>query len=136
MNDGPQLDGGCRCGAIRYQATTEPLDVTNCHCSMCRRSASAPFLTWIKLPVDGFSLNQGELREYRSSDQGVRSFCPDCGCQILFHDLSDTQFVYVTAATLDDPESVTPDSHSYRVDGLRWIHIDDGLPAYDAEEPQ
>ena len=130
------LVGGCRCGGVRYEITSEPTDVTHCHCSMCRRSASAPFLTWMQLPVSGVKFTAGPLREYHSSDQGTRSFCPTCGCQIQFLYLEDPDTVYITAATLDDPEAVSPRSHSYAVDALRWIHIDDELPQFETEEAQ
>jgi len=40
------LTGGCLSGAIRdrYQGTLGA--AFNCHCSICRRSAGAPFLAW------------------------------------------------------------------------------------------
>ena len=126
--------GGCRCGGVHYEVTSQPIDVTHCHCSMCRRSASAPFLTWMQVPVSAFKLMADPLREYRSSDQGIRSFCPTCGCQIQYRYLADADTVYVTAATLDDPEAVSPRSHSYAIDALRWIHIDDELPQFATEE--
>ena len=40
------LTGGCFCGAIRYEARGTPFDETNCHCSICRRTPGAPFVTW------------------------------------------------------------------------------------------
>jgi hypothetical protein len=130
----PHLAGGCRCGAIRYEVTSSsPVDVTHCHCSMCRRSASTPYLTWMQLPAGTVTID-GALRDYASSDQGTRSFCPTCGCQILFRYQSDQDFVYLTAATLDDPEAVTPLSHSYVNDSIRWIHVDDVLPRYELEK--
>ncbi len=134
--DDQHFTGGCRCGGIRYSIRCAPHDVSHCHCSMCRRSASAPFLTWLEIPADRFELISGTLREYQSSDQGMRSFCPTCGCQILFQDTSNTDIIYVTAASLDDPEAVTPVGHNHAFDGLRWIHIDDDLPKFVTEGDQ
>ena len=132
MND-HELTGGCRCGAIHYAIKCAPTDVSHCHCSMCRRSASAPFLTWLTLPADKLDLGTSPLRAYQSSDQGTRSFCPTCGCQILYQDTSNSDLVYVTAASLEYPESVTPGGHNHAFDGLRWIHIDDDLPKFVTE---
>ena len=116
---GALFSGGCRCGEIRYEISSEPLDVIHCHCGTCRWSATAPYLTWMALPVDAWVLNQGELRTFRSSDKGERSFCPTCGCQVLFQfDGVDDQ-VFVTAGSLDDPEAVVPNSHTFVGDSVR-----------------
>ena len=40
------LTGGCFCGAIRYEARGTPFHESNCHCSICRRTTGAPFVTW------------------------------------------------------------------------------------------
>jgi hypothetical protein len=36
------ISGGCLCGAVRFQVTTEPLDAYYCHCRMCQRTGGAP----------------------------------------------------------------------------------------------
>jgi len=123
--------GGCRCGAVRYEISSEPLDVTHCHCEICRGSAAAPFLTWMALSINSWHLKQGDLRAYRSSEQGERSFCPACGCQVLFRFEAAPDKVFVTAGSLDDPEQISPTNHSYVTDGLRWIHVDDDLPQFE-----
>lgn len=123
--------GGCRCGAVRYEITAEPLDVTHCHCGICRRAASAPFLTWMALPAGTWTLRRGELRDYRSSENGTRSFCPGCGCHVVFRYASVPDRVFVTAGSLDEPDAVTPVSHSHMGSALRCIHIDDTLPRFE-----
>ena len=40
------VEGGCLCGRVRYRVAGAPVRVTHCHCTLCRRSAEAPFLTW------------------------------------------------------------------------------------------
>ncbi len=37
------MEGGCFCGAIRYQVDGPPRRVTHCHCLHCRRTSGAPF---------------------------------------------------------------------------------------------
>jgi hypothetical protein len=43
------LTGGCFCGAIRYEVAGAPFHETNCHCSICRRTAGAAFVTWFSV---------------------------------------------------------------------------------------
>ena len=33
--------GGCFCGALRFEARTDPLRVTLCRCRICERAAAA-----------------------------------------------------------------------------------------------
>ena len=43
------LKGGCFCGRIRYETAGTPFRETNCHCSICRRTSGAPFVTWFSV---------------------------------------------------------------------------------------
>ncbi len=48
------LQGGCLCGAIRYQTTDMPFDADHCHCNQCRKSTGAVVMfnteqvTWLQ----------------------------------------------------------------------------------------
>jgi hypothetical protein len=37
-----KIDGGCHCGAVRYEARISPKLVTICHCTDCQ-TISAPY---------------------------------------------------------------------------------------------
>ena len=46
-------EGGCLCGAVRYEIDGEPAKNLNgsasvaiCHCRACQRSAGAPLVAW------------------------------------------------------------------------------------------
>ena len=39
--------GGCRCGAVRFQATSDPEHVSYCHCGDCRRATGAPVSAFV-----------------------------------------------------------------------------------------
>ncbi len=127
--------GGCLCGGIRYEITSEPFGVFHCHCSMCRRAGASAFVTWVGVPTDAGQITKGDVKVFASSEDGRRGFCPTCGAQINFVFESDPGRVYFTAATLDDASAVTPESHGYTNETVRWLHIDDGLPEYDGNPP-
>ena len=78
------LKGGCFCGWIRYETEVTPFDETNCHCSICRRTTGAPFVAWFSVPRSQFRLVCGEPTRFRSTAEGTRSFCPQCGTQLTF----------------------------------------------------
>ena len=39
--------GGCRCGAVRFEASAEPHHVSYCHCGDCRRASGAPVSAFV-----------------------------------------------------------------------------------------
>jgi len=78
------LTGGCFCGAIRYEVRGAPFDETNCHCSICRRTTGAPFVTWFSVRSPDFRIIKGEPTRFNSTERGVRSFCSRCGTQLAF----------------------------------------------------
>jgi len=130
-----KLTGGCLCGGVRYEITGEPFSVSHCHCATCRRSGSSAFVTWVGVAADAGRITQGELKVFASSEDGRRGFCPTCGAQISFAFASDPGRIYFTASTLDEADAVTPGSHDFTTETVRWLHIDDGLPQYDEESP-
>ena len=37
-------EGGCICGAVRYETEGDPLRVTICHCRWCQRATGAAYM--------------------------------------------------------------------------------------------
>jgi hypothetical protein len=129
------LHGGCFCGLIRYEVTGKPLHRTNCHCSICRRTTGAPFVTWFSVRPAEFRLIAGEPTRFRSSPLGTRSFCPRCGTQLTFEGDDSPDEIGVTTASLDDPASLPPHDHTCTSSKLPWIRLADGLPEYPEARP-
>ena len=126
---GPTIEGGCLCGAVRYEAGGEPYHVTHCHCEDCRRSAGAPFVTWASFRAENFRLTRGALRDVAFGGR-LRSFCPQCGTALAFRASLETDEIDLTVASFDHPESVEPADHIWVEDRLPWIRLGDGLPTY------
>ena len=122
-------EGGCFCGFVRYQAGGAASHETSCHCTICRRTSGAAFLSWFTSPAADFRLVTGEPARFRSSDHGTRSFCPRCGTPLTFETTYFPDVIDVTICSLDDPESVPPKDHTYTRSRLSWVHLADGLPA-------
>jgi len=129
------LKGGCFCGRVRYEATGVPFNVTNCHCSMCRRTTGAPFVTWFSVPRSEFRVVAGASTCFRSSSTVTRSFCPACGTQLTFASDDYPDEIDVTTCSLDDPEILPPHDHTRTSSRLRWILLADGLPEYPEARP-
>jgi hypothetical protein len=83
ISDDPEIKanvvpGGCLCGAVRYEGSGEPYNITHCHCEDCRKSAGAPFVTQASFCRNNFRFTKGEPREIEWAGR-IRPFCPNCG---------------------------------------------------------
>jgi hypothetical protein len=63
------FQGGCACGAIRYESTAKPTMMLHCHCRDCQRSSGGPFSSFVVVPSDAFKLLQGSLRFHASPSE-------------------------------------------------------------------
>ncbi|HTQ02776.1 MAG TPA: GFA family protein [Polyangiaceae bacterium] len=80
MGELKTYQGGCHCGAVRYEATTDLGTVLECNCSHCSRKGF--LLTFVS--SDHFKLLRGEdaLTEYQFNKHVVHHlFCKTCGIQ-------------------------------------------------------
>lgn len=126
------LTGGCYCGLVRYEAAGATFHETSCHCSICRRTTGAPFVTWFSVPRAGFRLVRGEPTRFRSSPKGERSFCARCGTQLSFAHADFPDEIDVTTCSLDEPNALPPKDHTWTASRLDWVALADALP----EHPQ
>lgn len=124
------IEGGCFCRHLRYQAATKPYHETNCHCSICRRTSGAPFVTWFSVAKSAFRWTAGEPQYFHSSAKGTRAFCPRCGTQITFKNADAPHEIDVTTCSLDDPEQLPPKDHTRTSSKLSWVKLVDRLPEY------
>ncbi|PRC94541.1 GFA family protein [Solimicrobium silvestre] len=121
------LTGGCYCGLVRYQAEGSASHLVNCHCSICRRTSGAPFVSWFTVPRTAFQFTQGTPTQFKSTEQGLRCFCPDCGTQLSFQHVDTPDEIDLTICSLDNPESLPPEKHIHMESKLSWISLADGL---------
>ena len=121
MSQSNYIEGGCFCGAIRYRVPAGDYLVANCHCSVCRRTSAAPFVTWFVVPRQALEYTQGTPRELRSSEVGRRYLCERCGTPIAFQSAKRPRDVDVTACSLDQPERFVPSIAVHEDTKLSWL---------------
>lgn len=129
-------DGGCLCGAIRFRATGQPLRVTYCHCSQCRRHAGAPIAAFAVYARTQVQWAQGEPRRFRSSDTGQRGFCPDCGSSLTWESLPAGDEIDLGVGCFDDPSGFKPQDHLWIESAVPWFHVADDIPRHRRGRPK
>ena len=124
------MKGGCFCGDIRYEVGAATFHETVCHCSICRRTTGAPLVAWFTVPHSDFRLVEGMPTRFRSTEKGMRTFCPRCGTQLTFEHEDFPDEIDVTTCSLEEPERVPPKDHTRTSSKLSWVRLADGLPEY------
>jgi hypothetical protein len=124
------FQGGCACGAIRYEVSAEPMMVMDCHCRECQHSTGGACATSAVVAKDAFKLIKGRPKKYTSlGDSGNevhRHFCEHCGSP-LYAEPAVAPFLAVKAGSLDDPSWLKKNGALYTSAAQPWAHIDPNL---------
>lgn len=132
--------GGCACGAVRYQVEGEPDICQICHCRYCQRRTGTAFGTVAYFPEDRVTILQGELREYRHhSDETGRwlamQFCPTCGTTVSHRVEIRPGLRAIAVGTLDDPEWPRIQRHIWVQSRRSWVSIPPGVATLERGAP-
>ena len=129
------FSGGCACGAIRYEATAEPVMMLNCHCRDCQRSSGGPFSSFVVVPAESFKLVKGTLRFHGSpSEMGGltrRGFCAECGSPIQGQPDAAPHIVAIRTASLDDPSWFSSQAEVWTSDAHPWDAMNPATPKFE-----
>jgi hypothetical protein len=115
MPEAKTYTGGCHCGKVRYEVTTDLGRVISCNCSIC--SKKAYLLAFVG--ADKFKLLSGEgsLTDYQFNTRNIHHLsCATCGIESFSHGTArDGQPMYsINVRCLDDVD----------VDTLQVTHFD------------
>ena len=127
-------EGGCLCGAVRFKAEGEPINVRICHCRNCQKAMGSPFFARALFDQRALKV-EGETAFYPTSDALHRVFCSKCGTR-MFSRRTNGMAAGVALAVFDDPNAFVPTEHIFVARKLEWVRIDDGLPQYPDLPPQ
>jgi hypothetical protein len=120
---------------MRYEVDGLLTDVSNCHCSMCRRFHGAAFATYAKVGAGHFRWLSGQdlLTVYETSPGIGWAFCRICGSSLGVP--MDGQLREITLGSLDTDPGVRPTEHMFVASKATWFEITDKLPQHDAWPP-
>jgi hypothetical protein len=122
------LQGGCACGAIRYQLTGDPLIVHACHCRDCQRLTGSAFVINLWMEAQSLQASGAAPQSFRLSGGSGKPhdvfFCGACGTTLWsrYHG-APGDFRFVRAGTLDTPDAVKPDVHIFTRSKAPWLEL-------------
>ena len=130
MSSENKVQGSCFCGNVKFSVEAPTLFCAHCHCSMCRRSHGAGFVTWFGVPYEQLSILSGErsLVHFQSSSHGRRGFCGRCGSTLFCESEKHPERIDIVLANMHNAIDRKPEFHVYFDDRAEWTKVGDGLP--------
>ena len=110
-------EGGCHCGAVRFQVVVNNHKVDDCNCSICAKKG---FLHLI-VPREQFTLLQGDdvLKTYKfNTGIAQHKFCGVCGIHSFYIPRSHPDCIDVNVRCLDG--NVLRNFEILPFDGANW----------------
>lgn len=124
------LEGGCQCGAVRYEITGAPLELYVCHCLECRKQSSSAFGISVMVRSADLRLRRGRLQRWsRPADSGRIVdcfFCPECGSRVWHGDRDREETVSIKGGSLDSAVDLGAAVHIWTSRKLPGVVIPDG----------
>ena len=115
------IEGGCRCGRVRFRLTEAPWMETVCHCRGCQRMTASAFSTTLIMPVGGFAVIAGEtVIGGIHGDEAHHHHCDWCKGWVFTTPAADLGFVNVRATLLDDAGWFAPWAEIQTAEMLPW----------------
>ncbi len=128
------IEGGCYCGNVRYASEGPVLMKAECLCRECQYITGGGSLHVLAVPLDGFRLTKGVVKDFQRSDISravTRQFCPDCGTHLFTRAPAMPTAIIVKVGSLDDPSHYGgPDSTNFACDAQPWHRLPDDIPVF------
>jgi hypothetical protein len=134
------IEGGCRCGQIRYRATVDGLpNVYACHCRDCQTWSGSAFSLQFFLPEDSLDVTgEPQIFELTSPD-GARTSrqraCGVCFTRIFNTNSARPGMVTMRGGGLDRSDELKVVAHIWTKRKMGGIVIPVGVPSWPEGAP-
>jgi hypothetical protein len=134
------IEGGCRCGQIRYRAPADKLPLTYaCHCRDCQTWSGSAFSLQFILPENLLEVTgEPQLYERTSPESGRTSYqrgCPTCMTRIFNTNSARPGLAVVRAGTLDRSDELNVVAHIWTKRKIKGVVISDDVPNWPENAP-
>lgn len=120
-------EGGCQCGAIRYEVIDTPLRPYVCHCRECQKQSASAFGISVPVPARAFHLVGGTPAVWtRTGGSGALLdcvFCGTCGTRVWHQARADATTIYLKGGSLDEPLDLSAARHIWTSRMLRGVVV-------------
>jgi len=129
-----EIDGGCRCGAVRYELALDALPSTYaCHCLDCQTWSGSAFSQQTFLPEAALTVT-GPVVVYEFTTPTGRSstqrMCGVCHTRIYNSNSARPNVAVVRAGTLDRSNELNVVAHIWVKRKQHWLTLPEGVPTW------
>jgi hypothetical protein len=133
------IQGGCRCGAVRYTLALDALPPTYaCHCRDCQTWSGSAFSQQTFVPDAALSVS-GPLAVYElttpSGRTSVQRMCAVCHTRIYNTNSARPGVTVVRAGTLDRSDELEVVAHIWAQRKQPWLSLPADVPAWSEGAP-
>ncbi len=122
------LSGHCYCGAVKFEASGQPVWVGHCHCESCRRASGSVMTSFATYPLDKVIFTGAMPARIPTDDGVVRSFCGHCGSPVAYESSGKKNQIDLHLGLFDDLEQIKPQDHTHYAEKVSWLQADEHLP--------
>lgn len=125
--------GGCLCGALRWEATAEPIYAGHCYCADCRKASGSGFIPFMAFSGDTLTISGKALTHRLALGDGriaIRNACAVCAGLVFGGEIGQSKDFNIYAGSLDDPGVFQPKIAIFTRDRAPWALIPSGLKEF------
>lgn len=127
--------GGCACGAVRYEASSEPAVELHCQCRHCQQRSGTGHSSYLVFANRSGVTITGEAKTWRvagdSGNEKIHAFCPNCGTPVYLTFTAGPDLIAIHPASLDDASQFSPQLVTYSMRGHAWDALDSSLQKFE-----
>jgi len=129
--------GGCACGAVRYELTAPPFALFACHCTDCQTLTGAAFSLAMPIAPETLRITKGVLKSWvrvaASGREIPQYICGECGVRIYTAPPGPVMSLTLRPGTLDDTSWLQPAAAFWRASAQPHIRFDDDMLVFDTQ---
>ena len=130
-----KIEGGCYCGALRFEVSGDAVFRGQCHCRECQYFSGGHPNPVMALPDAEFSYTKGSPKQFTRTDLDTpvtREFCADCGTHLLAKSPNLPGMLLFKIGCFDDPAVFgQAEMAIYTSDKQAFHHVPDGIAAFE-----
>lgn len=130
-----KAEGGCYCGAVRYEIDGEPIGRAMCLCRECQHIAGGGPNVIIAFAENALRYTKGKPAEFARPDLETparRQFCASCGTHLVTLSPRAPGAALVKVGSLDDPGIYgLPDYALYLSEAQPYHVVPENVPTFD-----